>query len=97
MSPEKRFYISCTDCYIGHRPIPDGTEVFKPNRYTTYQSPLLPGETLSSGFFNQCSESFTQDLSEVTLAGKDSAQDFTDVPLAYEDLPRRAAPSSGAC
>ena len=39
---------------IGHRPIPDGTKVFKPNRYTTYQSPLLTEEP--SGFFIQCSE-----------------------------------------
>ena len=62
----------------------DGTEVFKANRYIADQSPLLMEEP--SGFFNQYSEtlpSFTQDLSEVTLA--------------YEDLPRRAAPSSGAC
>ena len=57
MSPKKRIYISCTDWltgYIGHRPIPDGTEVFKPNRYTAYQSPLLPEEP--SGFFTQYSE-----------------------------------------
>ena len=69
---------------IGHRPIPDGTEVFKPNRYTAYQSPLLPEEP--SGFFINYSETLPS-----------SAQDFSEVTLAYEDLPRRAAPSSGAC
>ena len=31
------------------------------------------------------------------LVLRDSAQEFYEVTLAYEDLPRRAAPSSGAC
>ena len=35
-------------------PFPDGTEVFKANRYTADQSPLLMEEP--SGFFNQYSE-----------------------------------------
>ena len=52
------------------------------SRYTA-QSPLLTEEP--SGFFTQYSELLS------------SAQDFFDVPLAYEVLPRRAAPSSGAC
>ena len=57
---------------IGHRPIPDGTEVFKPNRYTAYQSPLLPEEP--SGFFNQYFEMLLH-----------SASEFIDVTLAQED------------
>ena len=70
---------------IGHRPIPDGTEVFKPNRYTA-QSPLLPEEP--SGFFTQYSEtlpSSAQDFFDVTLAYKKSASEFIDVALARED------------
>ena len=58
----------------------------KPNRYTAYQSPLLPEE--SSGFFNQYSEtvpSSAQDFIDVTLAYKESALEFSDVPLARED------------
>ena len=57
---------------IGHRPIPDGTEVFKPNRYIAYQSPLLLEEP--SGFFNQYSETLLH-----------SASEFIDVTLAQED------------
>ena len=29
------------------------------------------------------------------MAGEESIFDFSDVPLAHEDLPRRAAPTSG--
>ena len=71
---------------IGHRPIPDGTEVFKPNRYTAYQSPLLPEEP--SGFFTQFSKMLprsTQDFSDLPLAYKESAFEFLDVTLARED------------
>ena len=84
MSPEKRLYFFAQIGYIGHRPIPDGTKVVKPNRYTAYQSPLLTEEP--SGFFTQYSETLPS-----------FAQDFIEVTLAYEDLPRRAAPSCGAC
>ena len=54
MSLRDDFISFCTDCYIGHRPIPDGTKVFKANRYTTDQSPLLMEEPF--GFFTQYSE-----------------------------------------
>ena len=71
---------------IGHRPIPDGTEVFKPNRYTAYQSPLLPEEP--SGFFNQYFEtlpSSAQDFSDVTLAYEESSFEYFGVTLAREN------------
>ena len=62
----------------------DSTKV---NRYTAYQSPLLPEEP--SGFFTQYSEtlpSFAQDSSEVTLAREGCPPwDFTDVTLAFEE------------
>ena len=58
----------------------------KPNRYTTYQSPLLTEEP--SGFFTQYSEmlpSFAQDFFDVPLAYEESASKFFDVTLARED------------
>ena len=67
-------------------PFPDGTEGFKANRYITYQSPLLMEEP--SGFFTQYSEtlpSSAQDFSDVTLAYEESAFEFLDVTLARED------------
>ena len=68
------------------RPIPDGTKVVKPNRYTAYQSPLLMEEP--SGFFTQYSEtlpSSAQDFSDVPLAYEESAFKFPDDTLAQED------------
>ena len=71
-----------------YAPFPDGL-LGSPrlNEHTT-QCHLLPGETLSSGFFIQYSEtlpSSAQDFIDVTLAYKESALEFSDVPLARED------------
>ena len=71
------FYIFCTDWltgYIGHRPIPDGTKVVKPNRYTADQSPLLMEEP--TGFFTLYSETLPRSsLREQPQPG--SADGFT--------------------
>ena len=78
-----------------------GSKASKPNSYsakaTAYQSPLLAGESLSPlATSSKTLLSFTQGLSEATLVGEGSIFDFSDVPLAHEDLPKRAAPLSGA-
>ena len=89
MSSEERYYTFCTDWltgFIGHCPIPDGTKVVKPNRYTADQSPLLMEEP--SSFFTQYSEtlpSSTQDFFDVPLAYEESALEFLDVTLALEE------------
>ena len=77
-------------------PFPDGTEVFKANRYIADQSPLLMEEP--SGFFTQYSESLpkTSLREQPQLGSADGPQEFFEVTLASEDLSRRAAPSSGA-
>ena len=66
-------------------PFQTAPRVFKPNSYTA-QSPLLPEEP--SSFFTQYFEtlpSSAQDFSDVTLAYEESAFEFIDVTLARED------------
>ena len=51
-----------------------------------HRVPVPPvDENLFSGTNSETLPSSAQDLFEVTLAGKDSAFDFTDVPLALEE------------
>ena len=66
-------------------PFQTAPRVFKPNRYTA-QSPLLPEEP--SGFFPYYSEtlpSSAQDFFDVPLAYEESASEFLDVTLALEE------------
>ena len=64
---------------------PRVSDITKVNRYTA-QSPLLPEEP--SGFFTNYSEmllSSAQDFFDVPLAYEESTSEFFDVTLARED------------
>ena len=61
------------------------SDITKVNGYTA-QSPLLPnGRTSSPVPYSETLPSSAQDFTDVPLAYKESASEFFDVPLARED------------